>query len=124
MNTYNEHKHHEEDVNLEEFVGSQYLSKDDLAPGEQTTVTIAGVSVATMRESNREKPVLRFKEFRKDRALFFADHLQAGTYAIRYITRARAAGRAIAPSARVEAMYAPSQRGLSGSTTLTCEMEP
>ena len=65
MHTYNEHNQLEEDVNLEEFVGSQYLSKDDLAPGEETTVTIAEVSIATMRESNRKKPVLRFKEFHK-----------------------------------------------------------
>ena len=41
-----------------------------------------------------------FHEFRKDRALFFADELPAGNYTLRYYARVRAAGKVNAPSGR------------------------
>ncbi len=60
-----------------------------------------------------------FRELRKDRALFFRDHVHPGTYEIRYLARICAAGNAIAPSTKVEAMYYPDRFGLSATARLT-----
>ncbi|HET6406319.1 MAG TPA: hypothetical protein VFG14_00435, partial [Chthoniobacteraceae bacterium] len=54
-----------------------------------------------------------FHELREDRALFFADHIAAGMYTIRYLARVAAAGEVTAPSAKVEEMYKPERCGLS-----------
>jgi uncharacterized protein YfaS (alpha-2-macroglobulin family) len=56
-----------------------------------------------------------FHELREDRALFFADHVAPGRYAIRYLARVVAAGEATAPSAKVEEMYKPERCGLTES---------
>jgi len=60
-----------------------------------------------------------FHELREDRALFFADHVAPGRYAIRYLARVVAAGEATAPSAKVEEMYKPERCGLTESTKVT-----
>jgi uncharacterized protein YfaS (alpha-2-macroglobulin family) len=60
-----------------------------------------------------------FRELRKDRALFFRDYVSPGTYQIRYLARICAAGKAIAPSTKVEAMYQPERFGLSATDRLT-----
>jgi hypothetical protein len=59
-----------------------------------------------------------FHEFRKDRALFFADELPAGNYKLSYYARVRAAGVVNAPSGKVEEMYHPRRFGLTGTQTL------
>jgi uncharacterized protein YfaS (alpha-2-macroglobulin family) len=59
-----------------------------------------------------------FHEFRKDRALFFADELPAGNYTLRYRARVRAAGEVRAPSGKVEEMYNPRRFGLTGTQSL------
>jgi alpha-2-macroglobulin len=59
-----------------------------------------------------------FHEFRKDRALFFANDLPAGDYTLRYCARVRAAGEAGAPSGKVEEMYHPQRFGLTGTQIL------
>jgi uncharacterized protein YfaS (alpha-2-macroglobulin family) len=59
-----------------------------------------------------------YHEFRKDRALFFADELPAGNYKLCYYARVRAAGDATAPSGKVEEMYRPQRFGLTGTQTL------
>ena len=59
-----------------------------------------------------------FHEFRKDRALFFADALPAGHYTLRYDARVRAAGKVNAPSGTMEEMYHPQRFGLTGTQTL------
>ncbi|MGD1085610.1 MAG: alpha-2-macroglobulin family protein, partial [Verrucomicrobiota bacterium] len=59
-----------------------------------------------------------FHEFRKDRALFFADELFAGNHTLRYFARVRAAGAVNAPSGKVEEMYHPLRFGLTGTQTL------
>ncbi len=59
-----------------------------------------------------------FHEFRKDRALFFADALPAGNYKLSYGARVRAAGEVHAPSGTVEEMYHPQRFGLTGTQTL------
>ena len=62
--------------------------------------------------------VWSFHEFRKDRALFFADYLPAGNHTLRYCARVRAAGKVNAPSGKIEEMYHPLRFGLSGTQTL------
>jgi uncharacterized protein YfaS (alpha-2-macroglobulin family) len=59
-----------------------------------------------------------FHEFRKDRVLFFADKLPAGTHELRYYARVRATGKVSAPSGKVEEMYHPQRFGLTGTQTL------
>ena len=54
-----------------------------------------------------------FREFRKDRVLFFRNHLGPGSYTISYQARVRAAGTVTAPAAKVEEMYHPERFGLS-----------
>ena len=56
------------------------------------------------------------KELRDDRAVFFIDHLShRGTYSLSYLARVTSAGRAVAPPAKVEAMYEPESFALSSS---------
>jgi uncharacterized protein YfaS (alpha-2-macroglobulin family) len=59
-----------------------------------------------------------FREFRKDRALFFANELAAGNYTLRYAARVRAAGRVSAPAGKVEEMYHTERFGLTGTQIL------
>ena len=54
-----------------------------------------------------------YRELRADRALFFCDRLAPGHYTVRYLARVRAAGQALAPAAKVEAMYQPERFGLT-----------
>jgi uncharacterized protein YfaS (alpha-2-macroglobulin family) len=60
-----------------------------------------------------------FREMRKDRCLYFADWVPAGSYRLHYVARVRAAGSVTAPSAKVEEMYHPERCGLSGSQVIT-----
>ena len=54
------------------------------------------------------------RELRNDKALFFTNELtDKGQYQLRYLARVIAEGDAIAPPARIEAMYEPDQYGLS-----------
>jgi len=54
-----------------------------------------------------------YYELRRDRALFFRNHLSPGSYTVTYLARVRAAGTVIAPPAKVEEMYHPERFGLS-----------
>ncbi|NWK57066.1 hypothetical protein HW115_15695 [Verrucomicrobiaceae bacterium N1E253] len=60
------------------------------------------------------------KELRSDRAVFFFDRSWGGSKrTLSYLARVTSAGTAVAPSAKVEAMYDPEQLALSKSQTLT-----
>jgi uncharacterized protein YfaS (alpha-2-macroglobulin family) len=61
-----------------------------------------------------------FQEVRADRMLFFRDHLPAGAYRIDYVARARAAGQATAPVAKIEEMYTPDRFGLTAAQPISC----
>ncbi len=54
-----------------------------------------------------------YTELRRDRALFFRNHLAPGAYTIHYLARVRAAGEVTAPPAKIEEMYHPDRFGLS-----------
>lgn len=56
-----------------------------------------------------------FHELRQDRVLFFSNEVSPGNYTLRYVARVRAAGTVTAPSTKIEEMYHPNRRGLSGS---------
>ena len=62
-----------------------------------------------------------FREIRKDRCLYFADWVAPGTYTLRYVARARAAGTVTAPAAKVEEMYHPERYGLSGTQSVSSQ---
>ena len=55
---------------------------------------------------------------RKDRAVFYLNDLPRGTHHFTYLARVRAAGTAVAPSAKAEAMYEPDIVGVSASEKL------
>lgn len=60
------------------------------------------------------------KELRSDRAVFFFDRSwRSGSRTISYLARVTSAGSAIAPSAKVEAMYDPEKIAISKSRSLT-----
>jgi uncharacterized protein YfaS (alpha-2-macroglobulin family) len=54
-----------------------------------------------------------YRELRRDRALFFCNHVAPGSYTVSYLARVRAAGTVIAPPAKIEEMYHPERFGLS-----------
>lgn len=67
-------------------------------------------STATWHSSHRE--------LRKDRALFFRNHLPRGKYRIQYLARVRADGQCTAPPSRIEMMYEPDRHGFSAPQRL------
>jgi uncharacterized protein YfaS (alpha-2-macroglobulin family) len=61
-----------------------------------------------------------YREMRRDRVLFFRNHFAGqGRFRCQYLARVTAAGRVMAPAARLEAMYDPEKFGLSSSAWLT-----
>jgi len=91
---------------------AQYVVVDDSLPAILEPVS-SGFGSGEERDWQWD-----FHEFRKDRALFFANDLPAGNYTLRYCARVRAAGEAAAPSGKVEEMYQPQRFGLTGTQTL------
>jgi uncharacterized protein YfaS (alpha-2-macroglobulin family) len=87
---------------------ARYIVVDDSLPAILEPIGVG-------EERNR---MWSFHEFRKDRALFFANDLPAGNYTVRYCARVRAAGQVGAPSGKVEEMYHPQRFGLTGTQTL------
>ena len=64
-------------------------------------------------------------ELRDDRAVFFLDYVPHGrTYQIQYLARCTLAGQAIAPPAKIEAMYHPTTFALSASRAFEATPEP
>ncbi len=65
-----------------------------------------------------------YRELRRDRALFFCNHLAPGTYTLHYLARVRAAGDVIAPPAKIEEMYHPDWFGLSEAVKVSSTALP
>jgi alpha-2-macroglobulin len=55
----------------------------------------------------KTKSKISFKEFRKDRVLFFANTIYSGLWEFSYLARATSTGEFIVPPVQVEAMYDP-----------------
>jgi uncharacterized protein YfaS (alpha-2-macroglobulin family) len=98
---------------------TDYLVIDDPLPA-----TMEGVNPAFASMAASDVPVAEwsvdYREMRRDRVLFFRDHFAGqGRFRCQYLARVTAAGRVMAPPARIEAMYDPEKFGLSGADWLT-----
>lgn len=62
MNNY-ENKEHDVAVNADDFLGGNYLKKEDLK--ESTTVTVENVWPESVLNAGRKKLVMAFREFEK-----------------------------------------------------------
>jgi uncharacterized protein YfaS (alpha-2-macroglobulin family) len=100
---------------------ARYVAVDDALPSllevinpqfaNQASGPVAGTDVAAMSPD--------YKEMRTDRMLFFVNSVGAGKSRLQYIARVRAAGTAVAPATRVEAMYDPDRFGFSETQTIS-----
>ncbi len=106
----------------------QYLAIDDPLPAILEAINpnfTSQAQVAAAAPPNQDPDIINpwwssHQELRQDRALFFADNVwRAGRYRLSYLTRVVAEGEVTAPPAKVEAMYAPDQYGLSGTQRLS-----
>ena len=95
--------------------GARYLVIDDPLPSLFETVNTEFKSQAGNVRDERNWRVSH-KELRDERAVFFINYLsRGGRYKVSYLARVTSAGEAIAPPAKVEAMYDPQSFGLSSS---------
>jgi uncharacterized protein YfaS (alpha-2-macroglobulin family) len=104
---------------------ARYVAIDDALPAilevvnsEFKTQATGPASLATGSDADW---MSSFREIRKDRCLYFADCIAPGSYSLRYVARARAAGTVTAPPAKVEEMYHPERYGLSGTQTVSSQ---
>jgi uncharacterized protein YfaS (alpha-2-macroglobulin family) len=96
---------------------TRYLVVDDPLPSIFETVNS---DFATQSGDVADQPgndwSVSHLELRSDRAVFFLDYLpQSGTYTVTYLARCTLPGAAVAPPAKVEAMYDPRKFALSAS---------
>ena len=94
---------------------TSYLAIDDPLPSifEAVNTDFASQSGRLDREEDWR---VSHHELRDDRALFFVDYLaRSGSYTLSYHARVTSAGSAVAPPAKVEAMYEPDFYALSAS---------
>lgn len=98
-----------------------YVVIEDRLPSLFETVNNQFESQSSRFSSNSDRSWnISHKELRSDRAVFFFNRSwRQGTRTISYLARVTSAGTAIAPAAKVEAMYAPQQLALSDSKILT-----
>ncbi len=95
-----------------------YLAVDDPLPSVLEPVNPDFRTRETLGANRLARWSSDYREVRADRMLFFDNDAAAGDYSLQYLARVRAAGRAFAPPAKVEAMYHPENYGLSASATL------
>ena len=107
-------------LEIEASQPAHYVAVDDPLPAIFEAVNPEFRTQRT-RVQSEEGWFSDFRELRTDRALFFRDHLAPGRYTIQYLARVRAAGMAIAPAAKVEAMYQPERFGFSGTSRVVSE---
>ena len=95
--------------------GTRYLVVDDPLPSIFEAVNTDFASQAGRLKSKKDWSVSH-QEFRDDRVLFFMNYLpRSGSYTLSYQARVTSAGSALAPPAKVEAMYEPEFFALSAS---------
>jgi len=99
--------------------GTRYLAIDDPLPSifEAVNTEFASQAGRLRKESSWR---ISHQEIRDDRAVFFINHLpRSGSYTLSYHARVTSAGSAVAPPAKVEAMYEPEFFALSASRKFT-----
>ena len=99
--------------------GTRYLAIDDPLPSIFEAVNTEFASQAgRLRKEGSWR--ISHQEIRDDRAVFFINHLpRSGNYTLSYHARVTSAGAAVAPPAKVEAMYEPEFFALSASRQFT-----
>jgi alpha-2-macroglobulin len=103
---------------------TRYLVIDDPLPSIFETVNsdFSSQSAAAGLHTSESDWNVSHTELRTDRATFFLDHVwRRGTYTVSYLARCTIAGKATAPSAKVEPMYSPEKFALSASRLFTAE---
>ena len=97
---------------------SRYLVIDDSLPSLFETVNTDFASQAGAIKKQRDGWNVSHKELRDDRAVFFLNHVyRRGTYTVSYHARVTTAGQAVAPPAKIEAMYDPQSYALTAPRT-------
>ena len=95
---------------------SRYLVIDDPLPSLFETVNTEFSSQAGRVAKKHTSWNISHQELRDDRAVFFVDHLWSrGSYRVQYHARVTSAGHAVAPPAKIEAMYDPGSYALTAS---------
>jgi uncharacterized protein YfaS (alpha-2-macroglobulin family) len=97
--------------------GTNYLVVDDPLPSifETLNSDFASQAGGVAEQVERDWSVSHL-ELRSERAVFFLDSLpQSGSYTLTYLARCTLPGTAVAPPAKVEAMYDPRKVALSAS---------
>ncbi len=97
---------------------TRYLVVEDLLPSVFETVNndFATQRAAAGINTSEHEWTVSHSELRTNRAEFFLDHVyRKGTYTLTYLARCTISGQAVAPPAKVEAMYDPEQFALSAS---------
>ncbi len=105
-------------LNLQTDKPAHFVVVDDALPSLFEAVNPTLKTQRSLHASPVPGWITNHQEFRRDRALFFCDHLSSGQHKITYLARVRAAGNAIAPATRAEEMYRPERFGTSASSNL------
>lgn len=100
---------------------AHYIAIDDPLPAVFEAVNPSFKTQAMRADGSRGSMFTDYRELRRDRALFFRDHLAPGSYTITYLARVRAAGAVTAPAAKIEEMYRPERFGLTETTDVTAQ---
>ena len=111
-------------LNLSVRESARYVALDDALPSILEPVDPEFATRQTRSGNLRDEGsywLSDFREFRKDRCLYFVDSLWPGNYTLRYVARVRAAGTVTAPPAKIEEMYHPERCGLSGTQTISSQ---
>jgi len=97
---------------------SRYVVIDDALPSLFEAVNTDFASQAGAVKKDNRNWNISHQELRDDRAVFFLSHIyKRGTYQLHYYARVTTAGEAIAPPAKIEAMYDPQSYALTASRT-------
>ena len=93
---------------------SSYLAIEDGLPANLEPVNLKLATQKINAEPDKNWSI-DYQILRKDRAVFYMNHINKGAHRFEYFARVRASGQATAPAAKAEAMYHPDTIGLSGS---------
>ncbi len=91
---------------------------DPLAAGLEAIDTSFRTST-TFYQPQLDAWEITYQQIYRDRVLAYADHLQAGVFAVHYLVRSQTPGTFAWPGAEVHLQYAPEEFGRTAATVLT-----
>ena len=94
---------------------------DPIPAGFEIINTSFQTSGSNLESEEGRNWVINHKEFKDDRALFFADYMNAGVHTISYLVRVTSFGTYHMPSTKAEQMYEPEVFGQTASEVITIE---